>query len=135
MTMQLASYLRQLRDAEATLADAYGTAAQGHAGDADVYYICRQLRRQCREHVAALEPVTERYPDTAGPAADHPGPPALRTTHEGGTGLVRDLQELHLLATFADITWTIVGQAEQAVRDRSLLDLVNDCQPETGRQL
>jgi hypothetical protein len=39
-------------------------------------------------------------------------------------GLLRDLQDLYLLASFVDITWTMVKQAAAALRDQELLGLV-----------
>ncbi|MGC4938172.1 hypothetical protein [Kribbella sp. DT2] len=50
-------------------------------------------------------------------------------------GLLRDLQDLYALASFVDITWTVVEQAAQALRDRELLDVVDACEQETTQQL
>jgi hypothetical protein len=59
----------------------------------------------------------------------------LGETRSGGVGLLRDLQDLYTLASFVDITWTVVGQAGQGLRDPELLDVVAACEGETGRQL
>ena len=53
----------------------------------------------------------------------------------GGLGLLRDLQDLYLMATECDIAWTVVGQAAQGVRDGELLDVVTGCEQETAMQL
>lgn len=50
-------------------------------------------------------------------------------------GLLRDLQDLYLLATFVDVTWTMVKQAASALRDRELLEVVSRCDNETAVQL
>lgn len=48
---------------------------------------------------------------------------------------MRDLQDLYALSSFTDITWTVVGQAAQGLRDRELVDLAEDHEQETARQL
>ena len=50
-------------------------------------------------------------------------------------GLLRDLQDLYLLATLVDTTWTVVYQAAQGARDRELIEICQSCQAETSRQL
>ena len=59
----------------------------------------------------------------------------LGETRTGGVGLLRDLQGLYTLASFVDITCTVVGQAGQGLRDQDLLDVVASCDGETSRQL
>lgn len=39
------------------------------------------------------------------------------------------------MACECDITWTLVGQAAQGVRDSDLFDVVKRCEPETAIQL
>ena len=53
----------------------------------------------------------------------------------GPLGLLRDLQDLYLLATLVDVTWVMVKQAAQALRDDELLQVVEDCDHETAVQL
>lgn len=49
-------------------------------------------------------------------------------TRTGGIGLLRDLQDLYLMAAECDITWTVVGQAAYGVRDKDLLAVVRECE-------
>jgi hypothetical protein len=48
--------------------------------------------------------------------------------------LLRDLQDLYLMASECDICWTVIGQAAQGARDRGLLDVVRRCEGETAGQ-
>ncbi|GAA2557558.1 hypothetical protein GCM10010423_69040 [Streptomyces levis] len=59
----------------------------------------------------------------------------LSRTRSGGVGLLRDLQDLYTLASFVDITWTVLAQAAHGTRDRELLDIVQTCKTDTQRQL
>ena len=59
----------------------------------------------------------------------------LSETRSGPVGLLRDLQDLYLLASLVDITWTAVKQAAQGLRDKELIDVVERCESETQVQL
>lgn len=56
-------------------------------------------------------------------------------TRSGGLGLLRDLQDLYLMASESDISWTVIGQAAQGVRDKDLFAIVQHCEGETATQL
>jgi hypothetical protein len=60
---------------------------------------------------------------------------ALTNTREGEIGLLRDLQDLHLLATLVHSTWTVIAQGAQGLRDHQLLDVATSSRQETTRQL
>ena len=45
------------------------------------------------------------------------------------------MQDLYLIASACDITWTMIGQAAQGARDRELLEVVNSCEVEISNQL
>lgn len=42
---------------------------------------------------------------------------------------------LYVLATYVDITWTLVGQAAQGAREAHLIDVVARCDGETTTQV
>ncbi len=54
---------------------------------------------------------------------------------QGSLGLLRDLQDLYVMAHFCDITWTMIGQAAQGARDRELLEVVEACEGQTATQI
>ena len=133
--MHLANYLGALERGEATLGAAFEVVGQGHARDAGVYYICRLLSGQCQAHTAELSVVTGRYADRREDDLDRLHVPGIGEVRDGDPGLLRDLQDLYLIAAFVDTTWTVVGQVAQGLRDRELLDLVHRCQSQTQQQL
>ncbi|WP_046468807.1 hypothetical protein [Allosalinactinospora lopnorensis] len=134
--MNIAIYLELMDDAEYNLAEGFRTAADGHRAEPDVYWLCHILADQCGTHREALAPVLERY----GRAREQEEPERLRTqmlpdTRSGPAGLLRDLQDLYTLASFTDITWTLLLQAAYGLRDRELLGIVQRCHRETSTQL
>ena len=84
-------------------------------------------------------PTDDVFPRSAGelrpdgePARFHAD--ALTEGRTGPVGLLRDLQDLHLLASLVDVTGTVLRQAALALRDEELLALLEDHRAETAIQ-
>jgi hypothetical protein len=133
--VKLPLYLGLLRRSEEVLAQSFGQVADGHADEPDVYHLCHTLAKQCAAHDQRLRPVIERYGEQGDDEPDRFHADALEETRSGGVGLLRDLQDLYLLASLVDITWTVVKQAGQGLRDEELLEIVASCEAETRVQL
>jgi hypothetical protein len=134
--MKLPVYLGLLHRSEHTLAESYRQVAEGHGDEPDVYFLCRSLADQCEKHEQALLPIVQRYGEVE--KDDEPErlhAEGLSKTRSGAVGLLRDLQDLYLLASLVDITWTVVKQAAQGLRDAELLGVVTRCEGETKVQL
>jgi hypothetical protein len=133
--MQLAHYLGLLHSAQSCLAEAFTEVADGHSEEHDVFHTCRKLARECNRHAELLKPFADRYGEDAPDEPERLHAEIFRGSREGGLGLLRDLQDLYLMAAECDITWTLVGQAAQGARDRQLLEVVQTCEHETAIQL
>jgi hypothetical protein len=131
----LAHYLGLLHKAQGNLADAFREVAEGHRDEADVFHICQTLARECDRHAEALAPFVECYGEEAPDEPDRLHAEIFHGARSGGLGLLRDLQDLYLMAAECDITWTLVGQAAQGLRDGDLLEVVQRCEQETAIQL
>ena len=134
--MKLPVSLGLLHRSEQTLAESFRQVAEGHGDEPDVYHLCQALAGQCDAHEKALAPIVERY----GEVEEDDEPERLHAdglseTRTGPVGLLRDLQDLYLLASLVDITWTAVKQAAQGLRDEQLIDVVERSEGETRTQL
>jgi hypothetical protein len=132
----LATYVALADRSEETLADSLRAVADGHARQADVFHTCRTLAAMSDEHRRELAPVVARYGedrDVEEPARLHAD--GLAEVREGEIGLLRDLQDLHVLATLVQTTWTVIVQGAQGLRDHELLDISTRSNDETSRQL
>jgi hypothetical protein len=133
--MHLATYLGLLHRSLRTLADAFREVAGGHGEEPDVERTCQVLAQRIDSQVEKLGPIVERYGEHRESEPERLHAAEFEQTRTGGVGLLRDLQDLYALASFTDITWTVVGQAAQGLRDRELIDVVSSCEQETARQL
>ncbi|UQU62479.1 hypothetical protein COUCH_26025 [Couchioplanes caeruleus] len=136
--MQLAIYLALAHRAEQTLADSFRVVGEGHKKHPDVLFTCRTLAGMSDEHVRRLAPIVQRYGERDDADTDEPErlhAAGLAEVRSGPVGLLRDLQDLHVLGTLVQTTWTVVAQAAQGLRDHDLLELAEHANGETSRQL
>jgi hypothetical protein len=130
----LGRQLRATAAAERALADAFVLVALRHAGDADVRAGGRLLSRWSADHVGALATRTGPW-QPPGPAADRLRRALFRGGRWGGEGLLRDLQDLVLLATRVRLHWTVLLQCARASHDEAWEAVSRECAAETDRQL
>lgn len=135
----VATYVRLAHQGEQTLAKSFRTVGHGHANVPDVFHTCETLAKMSDAHEAKMAPIAQRYADEkVGEDVEEPERLHAAGLAEGRTGeigLVRDLQDLYVLATLVQTTWTVLAQGAQGLRDRELLDVANSSNAETSRQL
>jgi hypothetical protein len=79
--------------------------------------------------------VIERYGEADVDEPERLHAAGLAETREGEIGLLRDLQDLHVLATLVQTTWTVIAQGAQGLRDQELLEVATSSNAQTSRQL
>jgi hypothetical protein len=132
----LSTYVGLADHSERTLADSFRAVADGHDGEADVFHTCLMLAEWSDRHRRALAPVVERYgEDDSVDEPERLHASGLAEVRSGPVGLLRDLQDLHVLASLVQTTWTVIAQGAQGLRDRELLEVASTANAETSRQL
>jgi hypothetical protein len=132
--MHLSSYLGLLETGCATLAHSYRQVAEGHQAEADVHRICQQFAVQCDRHEEQLKPFIARYGSHPSGEPERLHADGLSSTRSGGLGLLRDLHDLYLLASYLEMAWMVVGQAAKGARDHELIGTAMRCDEETESQ-
>ena len=133
--MHLTNYLGYLHQTELDLAEGYRKVGEGHAQEADVYHLTHTLAKQCESHAEKLKPFVDRYGEEQPEEPERLYHEFFDETRSGSLGLLRDMQDLYLMASASDLAWTMIGQTAQGVRDRELLEVVNSCEMETYNQM
>jgi len=133
--MHLAHYLGLLHRAQDHLAAAFREVAAAHADEADIVHLGHQQAEQCDRRVQRLRPFADRYAEDAPAEPERLHSELFRGTRTGGVGLLRDLQDLYLMAAECDLCWTLVRQAAQGLRDTELTEVVDECAAGTAVQL
>jgi hypothetical protein len=133
--MHLATYVGLVHRAELGLADGFRQVADAHADEPEPRHLCHAFAAQSEEHARLLAPVVERYGEDRPEEPERLHSDLFGGTRTGGIGLLRDLQDLYLMACECDIAWTMIVQAAQGARDRELLDVAGTAHAGTLRQL
>jgi hypothetical protein len=133
--MQLGHQLGLLHRTQVNLAAALREVAAAHADEVDVFHTARRLAGECDAHAARLEPFAKRYSEAADDEPNRLHSELFSGSRGGPLGLLRDLQDLYLMAAMCDMAWTLVGQAAQGIRDTELVSIVQSCEGETAGQM
>jgi hypothetical protein len=133
--MHLANYLGYLHQSELDLAEGFRKVGEAHSQEADVYHLTPTLAKQCEAHAEKLKPFVDRYGEEKPDEPKKLYHELFEQTRSGSLGLLRDMQDLYLMVSACDISWTMIGQAAQGLRDPELLEIVNSCEGETYNQL
>ena len=133
--MFLSNYLGMVHESEKKLAEAYREVAEQHGDEPDVHAACLTLAKQCEAHADKLRPNVDRYGEQRDQEVDRLYSDLFKGTRQGGLAPLRDLQDLYLMASEVDITWTVLKQAAQGLQDKELLGVVSECEGETSIQL
>ena len=138
MSPHLATYVALADHSESILADSLRRVGQGHAQHPDVLFTCQALEAMSRDHLTGLATVVARYGEQDDGSVEEPErlrAAGIEQVRTGPVGLLRDLQDLHLLATLVQTTWTVIGQGAQGLRDEELLSLSQHAVADTARQI
>jgi hypothetical protein len=133
--MNLAKFLALVKTSEEQLADAFMLVANKHEGNAEVRDMSKQLAEWSRNHVAGLSAAIERFGSESVDEPQRVRSALFHGARIGGLGLLRDLQDLSLLAKQVEINWTSTHQAAKALHDQELEALSAASMTETGKQI
>ena len=132
----LSTYVGLADHSERTLAESFRAVAEGHAAEADVVHTCTTLAQWSDGHRERLAPIVERYgEDDSVEEPERLHGSGLAEVRTGPVGLLRDLQDLHVLATLVQTTWTVIAMGAQGLRDHELYEVATWANGETSRQL
>jgi hypothetical protein len=135
----LTTYVGLADHSEKMLAESFRAVGNGHSNVADVYHLCHTLAAMSDAHRDGLAPIVARHGEQrSGDDVEEPErlyASGLVEVRQGEIGLLRDLQDLHVLATLVQTTWTVLAQGAQGLRDRELLEVATRSNEETSRQL
>ena len=106
----LSTYVGLADHSEQILAESFRSIAEGHADAPDVFHTWHLLAGWSDQHREQLAPIVERYGEDEVEEPERLHADGLGQVREGEIGLLRDLQDLHVLATLVQTTWTVIVQ-------------------------
>ncbi len=132
---QVDDYLGLARSAERQLEKAMRQVGERHQKEPDMRPILNLFADWSRENAEALEPLIARYSASERDEPDRLASALFQGKRSGGLGLLRDLHDLWLLASEAHVTWEVLHQAAQALRDAEMVETCRHCAELTDRRI
>lgn len=138
---KVAPAIAHLHEAERELAAELRRVSARHRADAGVAVMAETLARWSDRHCEALADLGRQQDLDLEAAAPAEGAVVQSAQHVGTLSpdtlpsILADLRILHMLAAGVSIDWVALAQAAQAQRDETMLGVVQDCHPDTLRQL
>jgi hypothetical protein len=116
--MNIGLYLLMVKDSETKLSEAFVSVADHHQEEPDMEEICRHLASWSHQKASSTERFINKYAGKHDRGAEKLYSELFQGPRRGALALLRDLHDLWLLATEAQICWTLLAQAAQALRNK-----------------
>ncbi len=133
--MNIGLYLMMVKDSETQLSEAFLTVAGHHQQEPDMEEICRLLASWSQQKASSTERFINKYGGKHDRGARKLYSELFQGPRRGGLALLRDLHDLWLLATEAQICWTLLAQSAQALRDKDLIETCLQNKQQSARQI
>ena len=133
--MHIGNYIRLLLQSEEDLAKAFYYVAERHAAEPDIFTTCQMLAGWSEQIIGELQSKAEQYRGEPDSEADRILHAFFDQKRKGALALLKDLQDLYLMANEANVSAIILGQAAYGLRDEPLIALCKDIEQRSKRQI
>jgi hypothetical protein len=137
--------IEELHRSENDLAGALLNLSDQQKANHEIFYVARDVALWSQEHVRRLAEIGRDHDLELDPDPEDEQALLSRLKqktseltgrfHEPGLLLLAELRHLHRVAAGVSLDWEVLAQTAQAMRDVELLELAEDCHPETLRQM
>lgn len=133
--MHVGLYLKMVKNSEENLREAFRTIADHHQEEPDMEEVCTLLSSWSQAKAASADRFIHKYGERCDGEPQRLYNNLFQGPRGGGLALLRDLHDLWLMATEAQIAWTLLGQAAQALRDKDFIQTCEHNNEQTHRQI
>jgi len=132
--MHIGNYINMVHKGQENLAQAFMKVGNHHGEEPDIKATCTLLARWSHQMTAEIKPFAEKYGESKSREPDRLVRKLFEAPREGAMALLRDLQDLWLLAQEAELAGIILEQAAFGLRDAALIAVCNDVNAYAKRQ-
>ena len=132
--MHVGLYLQMVKKTEQELEEAFKAVADRHQQEPDLEEICTILSTWSATKACSTDRFIHKYGQERDREPQRLYSDLFQGPRRGGLALLRDLQDLWLMTTEAQIAWTLLGQAAQALRDKDFVQTCAHNKEQTHRQ-
>ena len=132
--MHVGNYIEMVHKSGEDLARAFRMVAKEHGAEPDIEEICKLLASWADELVQEIKPFIQKYGEERSKEPDRLMTSLFKEPRKGSMGLLRDLQDLWLMANEAEVSCVILRQAASGLHDKALIEVCNKIEKQARRQ-
>ncbi|MEM5775411.1 MAG: hypothetical protein AAGU05_10450 [Anaerolineaceae bacterium] len=133
--MIIDQYLGSVYVGEEQLAEAYRVISDRHSAEFEINEMCNRFAEWSKGHMMAMQPAIDLFGMVRQPDSEQLRSSLFHGARIGGIGLLKDLQDLSILANSVRTQWTIVMQAASSIQDKALEQLAADVGDQLNREI
>lgn len=133
--MLIGNYISMVHKSQQDLVKALHRVAERHPDETDIEATCQLLASWSSELENELHPFIEKYGEQENKEPDRLQHNLFSKSHPRSLALLRDLQDLWLMANEALVGGTLLRQAALGLRDEELTSLCNHIENIAKRQI
>jgi len=132
--MHIGNYIDTMKQTGEDLDKAFRKVAKHHGDEPDIEETCTLLASWAKALVEKLKPFAAKYGEEKNKEPDRLMSSLFQEPRKGAMGLLRDLQDLWLMANEGEVCCVILRQAASALHDKELIELCNEIEKTAKRQ-
>jgi hypothetical protein len=132
--MHIGNYIDMVHRSGMDISKAFHKVAKHHGHEPDVLEMCLLLAKWTDELVEKIKPFAEKYGEVKSKEPDRLLHTLFSKPRKGSMGLLRDLQDLWLMADEAQVSAVILRQAASGLHDKELIYVCNEIEATAKRQ-
>ena len=132
--MHVGLYLQMVKTTEQELEKALKAVADRHQQEPDLQEICTILSSWSQAKARSTDRFIHKYGRERDREPQRLYSDLFQGPRRGGLALLRDLHDLWLMTTEAQIAWTLLAQAARALRDKDFVQTCEHNKEQTHRQ-
>jgi len=132
--MHIGNYINMVHKSQKDLVKAFNLVSTEHGEEPDVSETCNLLASWSEELIEELKPFTKKYGEQRNKEPDRLMRTLFNKPRPGSMGLLRDLQDLWLMTSEAEVCCVILRQAASGLKDQGLIEVCNLVEKQAKRQ-
>lgn len=133
--MHIGNYIEMVYKSQQDLVKALNSVAGHHGHEPDIKETCLMLASWSQNLVQKIKPFVRKYGEEKSKEPDRLKRTLFKKPRSGSMGLLRDLQDLWLMANEAEVCSIILQQAAAGLRDKDLIELCIEINGFSKRQI
>lgn len=132
--MHIGNYINMVHRSAEDIGKAFLMVAKHHGHEPDVHGNCLLLASWSEALVEEIKPFSEKYGETRNREPDRLMHTLFKKPRKGSMGLLRDLQDLWLMAKELQVSSILLRQAANGLHDKELIQVCNEIETTGKRQ-